>query len=88
MPPAVAGVVFLSGGQSEKVAVANLDAMNRLAAVRPWPLSFSFGRALQSTTLRAWGGRQSSVESARVVFVAQCRARPPPLMAGSWKTAT
>ena len=51
----VPGIVFLSGGQSEVEATVNLDAINRLDG-RVWPLSFSYGRALQASALRAWGG--------------------------------
>jgi len=54
VPPALAGVVFLSGGQNEKEATAHLDAMNKLGNF-PWPLSFSYGRALQAPSLATWG---------------------------------
>jgi fructose-bisphosphate aldolase class I len=54
VPAALAGVVFLSGGQSDEEATAHLDAMNRSGGF-PWPLSFSYGRALQSPSLKAWG---------------------------------
>lgn len=54
VPAAVAGVVFLSGGQGDEEATAHLDAMNRLGAF-PWPLSFSYGRALQAAALNVWG---------------------------------
>lgn len=54
VPAALAGVVFLSGGQGDEEATAHLDAMNRLG-VFPWPLSFSYGRALQAPSLAAWG---------------------------------
>ncbi len=54
VPAALAGVVFLSGGQSEQEATAHLDAMNRLGHF-PWPLSFSYGRALQAPSLVTWG---------------------------------
>ena len=54
VPAALAGVVFLSGGQSDTEATAHLDAMNRIGGV-PWPLSFSYGRALQSPSLKTWG---------------------------------
>lgn len=54
VPAAVAGVVFLSGGQSAQEATAHLDAMNRVGAL-PWPLSFSYGRALQAPSLETWG---------------------------------
>ena len=54
VPPALAGVVFLSGGQSDEEATEHLDAMNRLGNF-PWPLSFSYGRALQAPSLATWG---------------------------------
>jgi len=54
VPAALAGVVFLSGGQSDEEATAHLDAMNRLGNF-PWPLSFSYGRALQAPSLTTWG---------------------------------
>ena len=53
VPAAIAGVVFLSGGQSDSEATAHLDAMNRLGEF-PWPLSFSYGRALQAPALAVW----------------------------------
>lgn len=53
--PAVPGIMFLSGGQSEEEASLNLNEMNKLENIkRPWSLSFSYGRALQSSTLKAW----------------------------------
>lgn len=54
VPAALAGVVFLSGGQSDEEATAHLDAMNKLGHF-PWPLSFSYGRALQAPSLKKWG---------------------------------
>lgn len=53
VPAALAGVVFLSGGQSDTEATAHLDAMNRMGDL-PWPLSFSYGRALQAPALATW----------------------------------
>ncbi|RXI04733.1 hypothetical protein DVH24_039007 [Malus domestica] len=53
MPPAIPAVVFLSGGQSEEEATLHLNAMNKLNTKKPWSLSFSFGRALQQSTLKA-----------------------------------
>lgn len=53
--PAVPGITFLSGGQSEEDASLNLNAINKLAPIKhPWNMSFSFGRALQSSVLKAW----------------------------------
>lgn len=58
IPPSVPGITFLSGGQPEETASQNLNAMNLLAAPKhPWNVSFSFGRALQSTVLQAWEGK-------------------------------
>jgi len=54
VPAALPGVVFLSGGQGDEEATAHLDAMNRLGSF-PWPLSFSYGRALQAAALSVWG---------------------------------
>lgn len=50
------GVVFLSGGQSEEDATKNLNAINQYQGKKPWALTFSYGRALQASTLAAWGG--------------------------------
>ena len=54
VPAALGGIVFLSGGQSDLEATAHLDAMNRMGSL-PWPLSFSYGRALQAPALKTWG---------------------------------
>jgi len=59
VPAALAGVVFLSGGQGDEEATAHLDAMNRLGQF-PWPLSFSYGRALQAPALATWGENTSA----------------------------
>ena len=75
VPAVVPGIVFLSGGQSEVEATVNLDAINRLDG-RVWPLSFSYGRALQASTLAAWQGLTENVEAAQAVFLhrARCNA--------------
>ncbi|KAB5534964.1 hypothetical protein DKX38_018050 [Salix brachista] len=74
VPPAVPGIVFLSGGQSEEEATLNLNAMNKLKVLKPWTLSFSFGRALQKSTLKTWAGKKENVEKAQEVFLVRCRA--------------
>ena len=56
VPAAVPGIVFLSGGQSDRMATAHLNAINRLPGTRPWKISFSYGRALQDPALEAWHG--------------------------------
>ena len=53
VPAILPGIVFLSGGQSDEAATAHLDAMNKLGP-NPWPLSFSYGRAMQSAALKIW----------------------------------
>jgi len=61
VPPAVPGITFLSGGQTELEATANLNAMNKLPqSQRPWKLTFSYGRALQASVLKTWGGSTDS----------------------------
>ena len=72
MPAAVPGIVFLSGGQTEVEATANLDAINRLGA-RRGRSSFSYGRALQASALKAWGGKPENVAAAQKVFAARAR---------------
>ena len=55
IPPAMRGIMFLSGGQSEEEATVQLNEMNKITEIaRPWTLSFSYGRALQTSTLKAW----------------------------------
>jgi fructose-bisphosphate aldolase, class I len=60
VPPAVAGIAFLSGGQSPAEATQHLSLMHKLGPL-PWPLTFSYGRALQDTALAAWGGQSANV---------------------------
>ena len=76
VPAAVPGIVFLSGGQSDQAATANLDAMNKRKAageIAPWELSFSYGRALQSAALQAWKGEAANADSARGAFAHRAR---------------
>lgn len=65
VPAAVAGIVFLSGGQSAQLATAHLNAINAIAGQDPWPLSFSFGRALQEPSLKIWAGKDANREAAQ-----------------------
>ena len=67
IPAAVPGIVFLSGGQSAKIATEHLNAMNAIGNC-PWELSFSYGRALQGPTLEAWGGNPANASKAQKVF--------------------
>ena len=72
VPAAVAGIVFLSGGQSDEEATAHLNAMNRHGP-HPWQLSFSYGRALQAPTLKAWRGDTANVEAGQRAFYHRAR---------------
>jgi len=75
IPPAVPGITFLSGGQSEEVASLNLNAINKLADVKhPWTMTFSFGRALQSSVLDTWKGKKENVEAAQKMLYDRCEA--------------
>lgn len=67
VPAAVPGIVFLSGGQSDALATAHLDAMNRRGA-QPWALSFSYGRALQAPALAAWQGESDNAKAAQAAY--------------------
>jgi fructose-bisphosphate aldolase class I len=67
VPAAVPGIVFLSGGQSDEDATANLNAMNALGP-HPWQLSFSYGRALQAPALKAWAGKEENVDAAQHAY--------------------
>jgi fructose-bisphosphate aldolase, class I len=67
VPAAVPGIVFLSGGQSDEDATANLNAMNKRAP-HPWQLSFSYGRALQAPALKAWTGKPENVQAAQRAY--------------------
>lgn len=69
VPCCMPGVTFLSGGQSELVATANLNAMNQVDLLRPWALTFSYGRALQASVLKAWGGKKENVAEAQKVLL-------------------
>ncbi len=68
VPAAVPGIVFLSGGQTDVQASANLNAMNQLYPNRPWELSFSYARALQEGPMKTWGGDAGNVEEAQRIF--------------------
>jgi fructose-bisphosphate aldolase class I len=73
--PALPGVTFLSGGQSEEDASLNLNAMNKMTGVaKPWSLTFSYGRALQSSVLKAWMGKKENVEAAQNTLLTRAKA--------------
>jgi fructose-bisphosphate aldolase class I len=67
VPAAVPGIAFLSGGQSDEEATAHLDAMNKIGGL-PWPLTFSYGRALQAAPQKAWSGKAENVAAGQQAF--------------------
>ena len=82
VPVEVPGIAFLSGGQSTEEATAHLSAMNAMGPL-PWKLTFSYGRALQATALKAWGGKPENVAAGQRAF--NHRARMNGLAAvGTW----
>jgi fructose-bisphosphate aldolase, class I len=83
VPVAVPGIAFLSGGQSDVEATANLDAVNRMGPL-PWSVTFSYGRALQAAPQKAWAGQSANVLAAQAAF--EHRARMNGLASlGEWK---
>lgn len=73
VPAAVPGINFLSGGQADETATANLHAMNARSDKRPWQLSFSYARALQAAALKAWRGEESNKTLAQQVLYKRAR---------------
>jgi fructose-bisphosphate aldolase class I len=67
VPAAVPGIVFLSGGQSDEDATAHLNAINAKGP-HPWKISFSYGRALQAPSIKAWGGKPENVEAGQRAY--------------------
>jgi len=85
VPAAVPGIAFLSGGQTDEEATAHLSAINQIKGL-PWPLTFSYGRALQNVALRTWAGRRENFPAAQSAFTH--RARMNSLAAlGQWEPA-
>lgn len=75
VPAAVPGIVFLSGGQSEIDATINLNAINQYSVgKKPWALSFSYGRALQGSVLKAWQGKDENLVAAQKIFLHRAQA--------------
>ena len=60
VPAAVAGIAFLSGGQSDQEASAHLNELNKIGGA-PWPLTYSYGRALQTAAMETWAGKAENV---------------------------
>merc|ERR1712078_6648 len=72
VPPAVPGIMFLSGGQSELESTLNLNAMNQ--SPNPWHVSFSYARALQNTVLKTWKGDDANVDAAQAALIGRAKA--------------
>lgn len=73
VPVAVPGVGFLSGGLSEDTATANLNAINKVQAKKPWSLTFCYGRALQGSLLAVWQGKKENTISAQEKFLLRAK---------------
>lgn len=73
VPAAVPTINFLSGGQSDQEATAHLQAMNAMSVSKPWVLSFSYGRALQSSALSAWSGDNANREQAQQALMQRAK---------------
>jgi len=74
VPAAVPSINFLSGGQSDRAASANLNALNTAPGSRPWQLSFSYARALQSAALKAWRGKAENTAAGQQALYRRARA--------------
>ncbi len=68
VPAAVPGIVFLSGGQDYIAATSHLSAIIQLEGLKPWKISFSYGRALQDEALKAWSGRKENLKVGQRLF--------------------
>ncbi|TPK78327.1 fructose-bisphosphate aldolase class I [Mesorhizobium sp. B2-4-18] len=85
VPAAVPGIAFLSGGQEDEEATANLNAINAIGP-HPWKLTFSYGRALQAAPQKAWSGKDSNIAAGQAAFTH--RAHMNHLAAlGKWKAS-
>jgi fructose-bisphosphate aldolase class I len=85
VPAAVPGIAFVSGGQSDEEATAHLDAMNRIGNL-PWPLTFSYGRALQAAPQKAWSGKAENVPAGQRAFAHRARMNGLAAM-GEWQAS-
>ncbi len=72
-PAAIPGIVFLSGGQSDYESTAHLNAINQMGG-NPWPLTFSYSRALHFSALKVWRGKQENYAAAQATFAARMQA--------------
>lgn len=68
VPADIGGIVFLSGGQGDEEAVLRLNAMHKMGPL-PWPLTFSYGRAIQNGALKSWAKNPSDVSTAQALLL-------------------
>jgi fructose-bisphosphate aldolase class I len=73
VPAAVPGIVFLSGGQKDRLATMHLNAINRLPGPKPWQISFSYGRALQDAAMEGWHGREENLKAGQQALYHRAR---------------
>jgi len=73
IPPAVPGIAFLSGGQSDEEATAHLNAMHNVGIELPWAVTFSYGRAPQAAAMQIWSGQSTNVAAAQKVAYHRAR---------------
>jgi len=85
VPSAVPGIAYLSGGQSDELATAHLNAMNAIGGF-PWKMTFSYGRALQAAPQKAWAGKAENVGRAQAAFLHRARMNGLASM-GKWQAA-
>jgi len=74
VPSSVPGITFLSGGLSEEEASIYLNTMNQIKRKGPWSVTFSYGRALQQSTLKAWQGKEENIPAAQAALLARAQA--------------
>ncbi len=78
VPPAVPGIAFLSGGQAKRRRTQHLSLMNQVSGL-PWASTFSYGRALQESALKAWGGRAENLGAGqKAILHRRASERPRP----------
>ncbi|MEM7695414.1 MAG: class I fructose-bisphosphate aldolase [Pseudomonadota bacterium] len=82
VPPAVPGIAYLSGGQSEAAATEHLSIMNAIGGF-PWAMTFSYGRALQQAALQAWGGKAENVAAGQAAFAHRAKMNGKAAL-GTW----
>lgn len=72
VPSDIGGIVFLSGGQEDKEAILNLNAIHKIADL-PWPLTFSYGRAIQNKALQSWAKNPQDIDTAQALLLAAAK---------------